>query len=568
VFFVPLWGTNKMFSFQNISYLYTLLAIPVFIALYFYLLQWKKNTKKKIGDEKLVNELTKHHSHKKFTIKYFLIILAFALCVLGLANLRSVLGRESISKNGVDIMIAIDVSKSMLAQDVQPNRLTRAKQLITNLIDKLGNNRIGIVLFAGKAYLQMPLTADFGAAKMLINTASTDIVPTQGTVIADALKTCYSSFNAKEKKYKVVYIITDGENHEEEAVSTAKKMAQEGVVVNTIGIGSVDGATIIDEITNETKKDNAGNVVVTKLNEQTLKEIASAGNGNYFLFNNTNQAISAIQFQLNNMDKRMVTEESKTSYKHYYQWFLALAFILLIIEFFISEIKKVKFNATPKIAASLFFIFFLVNTTTAQNTQKILQQGNAQYKNQEYEKAATTYKKVVAKEPNNTTAQYNLGNAMYKKTKVDEAITAFDNAITNTTEKKLKNKAYYNKGVALQKSQNLQGCIAAYKEALKLNAEDDDARQNLQKALQQLKQQQKQQENNKKKKPKEDENKKEKEKPKNEDQNNNQPKPQPSKLSKNEAEEKLKSLQQKEKELQDKLKKAGAASPQKPEKDW
>ncbi|MBP6430436.1 MAG: VWA domain-containing protein [Ferruginibacter sp.] len=559
-------------SFQNISYLYTLLAIPIFIALYFYILQWKKNTKKKIGDERLVNELTKHHSNKKFAIKFALVTGAFALCVLALANLRSVNGRETVSKNGIDIMIALDVSKSMLAQDVEPNRLTRAKQLVSKLVDALGNNRIGIVLFAGKAYLQMPLTADYAAAKMLINTASTDAVPTQGTVISDALKMCYSSFNTKEKKYKLVVVITDGENHDEEAISITKKMALEGVMVSTIGIGSPEGSTIIDEITNETKKDAAGNTVITKLNENVLKEIAQAGNGIYQLFSSTNQTVTALQFQLNNMDKRLVTEESNTSYTSYYQWFLALALLLLFIELFISEVKNAKKEKlkTANLSYILFFISYLVfpQTTVAQSQQKLLKQGSIAYKNQDYEKAAATYKKVVEKSPSNTTAQYNLGNAMYKKSKVDEAVQAFDNTIKTATDKNLKSKAYYNKGVVLQKIQNLPGCIEAYKEALKINPNDDDARQNLQKALQQLKEQQKKQKEDKKKKPKEDENKKEKEKPKDEDQKNNQPKPQPSKISKQDAEEKLISLQQKEKELQDKLKKVGAASPQKPEKDW
>jgi Ca-activated chloride channel family protein len=566
-------GTMKnMPSFQNISYLYILAAIPFFIALYFYLQYWKKNTKKKIGDERLVNELTKYHSNKKFTVKFILIIAAFASSVIALANLRSVNGRETVSKNGIDVMIALDVSKSMLAQDIQPNRLERAKQLVSKLIDVLGNNRIGIVLFAGKAYLQMPLTADHAAAKMLINTASTDAVPTQGTVISDALKMCYSSFNTKEKKYKQVIVITDGENHDEEAVNITKKMAQEGVRVSTVGIGSPEGATIVDEVTNETKKDAAGNVVVTKLNQTVLQQIADAGNGIYQLFSSTNQTVTALQFQLNNMDKRLVTEESNTSYTSYYQWFIGLALLLLIIELFLSEIKKTE-NRKPKTAKlsySLFFIssFLLPQLTFAQNQQKLLKQGNEAYKKEEYERAAATYKKVTEKSPNNTTAQYNLGNAMYKKSKVDEAVQAFDKTIETTTDNVLKSKAYYNKGVVLQKTQNLPGCIEAYKEALKINPNDDDARQNLQKALQQLKEQQKKQKEDKKKKPKEDENKKEKEKAKEEDKKNNQPKPQPSKISKQDAEEKLKSLQQKEKELQDKLKKVGAASAQKPEKDW
>ncbi len=584
---MPPWQIN-MPSFQNISYLYILLAIPFFIALYFYVLNWKKKTIKKIGDERLVKELIVAYSPQKFALKFTVTIAAFALCVLALANLRSKIGVQKVNRNGIDVMIALDVSKSMLAQDVQPNRLDRAKQVLNKLIDKLSNDRIGIVVFAGKAYLQMPLTADHSAAKMFLSTANTDVVPTQGTIISDALKMCYSSFTTKEKKYKAIVLISDGEDHDEEAVKIAKQMSAEGVMINTIGIGSADGATIIDAVTNEVKKDNQGNTVISKLNEVALKEIAQKGNGSYQLFTNTDAVVNGLEQQLNSMDKRMITEDSLVNYKTYFQWFLGLAFILLIIELFIPEKKSFAHAnrnlTTLKLANCQLPTGFLLPiaycllpiaycllpiTSFAQTETELNKKATEAYKNEEYEKAANLYKKAAEKTPKNSTTQYNLGNAMYKKTKVDEAVSAYDNAIANTTDKLLKSKSFYNKGVVLQNSKNLQGCVDAYKNALKLNPNDDDARQNLQKALQQLNQKQKkEQENKKKSKPKEDENKKEKEKPKEEDEKNNLPKPQPSKISKQDAEEKLKALQRQEKNLQDKLKKVNVASPNKPEKDW
>jgi Ca-activated chloride channel family protein len=566
-----------MFSFQYIQYLFILLAIPFFIALYFYVLNWKKKTIKKIGDERLVKELIKDYSPQKFALKFVLTIAVFALCVVALANLRSSNGTQKINRNGIDVMVALDVSKSMLAQDVQPNRLERAKQVLNKLIDKLSNDRIGIVVFAGKAYLQMPLTADHSAAKMYLSTASTDAVPTQGTVIGDALKMCYAAFNTKEKKYKSVVLISDGEDHDEEAVKVATQMSTEGVMINTIGIGSGEGSTIIDAVTNEVKKDNQGNTVISKLNESALKEIAQKGNGSYQLFTNTDAVVRGLEQQLSSMDKRTVTEDSLVNYKTYFQWFLGLAFILLVIELFISEKKsstQKKYNKknksfNPSIANCLLPIatFLLPIASLGQTETELNKKATEAYKKEEYEKAANLYKQAAEKMPKNSTTQYNLGNAMYKKTKVDEAVAAYDKAIANTTDATLKSKSFYNKGVVLQNSKNLQGCVDAYKNALKLNPNDDDARQNLQKALQQLKEKQ-EKENKKKNKPKEDENKKEKEKPKNEDEKNDQPKPQPSKISKQDAEEKLKALQQQEKNLQDKLKKVNAASPNKPEKDW
>jgi tetratricopeptide (TPR) repeat protein len=568
-----------MFSFQYIQYLLILLAIPFFIASYFYVLNWKKKTIKKIGDERLVKELIKDYSPQKFALKFILTITAFALCVIALANLRSSNGTQKVNRNGIDVMIALDVSKSMLAQDVQPNRLERAKQVLNKLIDKLSNDRIGIVVFAGKAYLQMPLTADHSAAKMFLSTASTDAVPTQGTVISDALKMCYAAFNTKEKKYKSVVLISDGEDHDEEAVKIATQMPAEGVMINAIGIGSVEGATIIDAVTSEVKKDNQGNTVISKLNESALKEIAQKGNGSYQLFTNTDAVVNGLEQQLNSMDKRTVTEDSLVNYKTYFQWFLGLGFILLIVELFISEKKspsQKKYNKknksfNPSIANCLLPIAtcLLPIASLGQTETELNKKATEAYKKEEYEKAANLYKQAAEKTPRNSTTQYNLGNAMYKKTKVDESVAAYDNAIANTNDATLKSKSFYNKGVVLQNSKNLQGCVDAYKNALKLNPNDDDARQNLQKALQQLKEKQKQEKENKKKnKPKEDENKKEKEKPKNEDEKNDQPKPQPSKISKQDAEEKLKALQQQEKNLQDKLKKVNTASPNKPEKDW
>ena len=228
-----------MLRFQHTFYLLGLAAVPLLLLLYFFVIRWKRKTIRKIGDERLVKELIRTYSPQRYAVKFLLLVLAFALGVLALANLRKPGGVEKVNRNGVDIMIALDVSKSMLADDVKPNRLERAKQSVTRLIDKLGNDRVGIVLFAGRAYLQMPLTGDHGAAKMYLAAANTDVVPTQGTVISDALKMCYAAFNPKEKKYKAVVLISDGEDHDEGAIKTATQMAADGIINTPIGFGIV-----------------------------------------------------------------------------------------------------------------------------------------------------------------------------------------------------------------------------------------------------------------------------------------------------------------------------------------
>jgi tetratricopeptide (TPR) repeat protein len=559
-----------MARFQHMDYFMALGAIPLLAVMYLLVLGWKKRTMRKIGDERLVAEMTKNYSPQRFAIKFILIVLAFAAGVMALANLRSKKGIEQVSRNGIDVMIALDVSKSMMAQDIKPSRLDRAKQLLGKLIDKLGSDRIGIVIFAGKAYLQMPLTGDHGAAKMYLSAASTDAVPTQGTVVADALQMCYSAFNAKEKKYKAVVLISDGEDHDEGALKITRQMADEGIVINTVGIGSPEGSTIVDASTNEVKKDDQGNTVITKLNEKELMGIAEKGNGIYQLYTSTDEVVSRLDDQLGSMDQRTVTEDSLVNYRYYFQWFMGLALLTLLAEFFLSEKRRShssKLVPAVKSAALLLIACCSLPVAISAQTQKaIIKKGNEAYAKKEYADAASNYKKVTEKDPANVTAQYNLGNALYKDQKADEAVSAYENVLNSSSSKEDRAKAFYNKGVVLQNNKKIPECIEAYKNALKLDPGDEDARQNLQKALVQQQQQKQQEQKDKQKKPKEEE-KKEKQKPK-EEQKNELPKPQPSKLTKQDAEEKLKALMEQEKNLQDKLRKVNAASPTRPEKDW
>lgn len=519
-------------------------------------LRWKKKAINKIGDKVLVQQLVQDYSPQKFTIKFIIVILAFTLAVIALANPRRQNGSANINRSGIDVMIALDVSKSMLAQDIKPDRISRARQFISRLIDKLSNDRIGIVVFAGRAYLQMPLTTDHAAAKMYLSSATPDVVPTQGTVIGDALKMCYAAFNSKEKKYKSIVLISDGEDHDESAVKITKALADEGVMVNTVGIGSPEGTLIPDAATGEYKKDAAGSPVITKLNEAALKDIADKGEGLYQLFTSADEVAAGIEKQLQGMGQRAITENSMLTYKNYFSWFVAAALLLIIMEFFIAEKTKRKNKVANKInkksvVAVSCLLFLLPLVLKAQTAEVLIKKGNEAYAKKEYGPAADNYKKVIAKNPANEKAQYNLGNALYKDGKPDDAVQAYDAAIANGTVLLEKSGAWYNKGVVLQNNKKLPECIEAYKNALRINPNDEDARLNLQKALMGKKKQQ--------------QNKQQQQKQKDKSQ---QSQPQSSKMTKKEAEEKLKALLQQEKNLQDKLRKVDVASPQKPEKDW
>jgi Ca-activated chloride channel family protein len=556
-----------MIHFQYTQYLLSLTAIPVMILLYILLVRWKKKAIKKIGDPLLIKQLTKGFSSKKFNLKLIVFIIGFILCGFAVAGLVEPDGTQKINRKGIDIMIALDVSKSMLAQDIQPSRLERAKQVVSKIIDNAPEDKIGLVIFAGRAYLQMPMTVDHEAAKMYLSTASPDDVPTQGTVISDALKMCYAAFNPKEKTYKSIVLLSDGEDHDDDALKIAKQLGKEGVMINTIGIGSPQGAPIMDPETNSYKLDDKGNTVITKLNQDELSNLAKNGNGLYQLYSTTNEVANNIKNQLSGIGKETtVSDSSFEAFKQYFQYFLAVALFLLVLEFFISEKKKLN----KKIATTLVIFFFMGSASFAQNAKTEIIKGNEAYKKSNYDAAENSYRDALKIADNNSTASYNLGNTMFRKDKTDEAVEAYDNTIQNTTDNATKENAYYNKGVAYQKAKKLPECINAYENALMLNPNDEDARQNLQRALKEQKQQRDQEnQKDKKQQPKQDQKKQDQQNKQDQQKQNNEPKPKPSKISKQDAEEKLKSLLENEKALQDKLHKIkGAASPDKPEKDW
>lgn len=328
-----------MFRFEHTIFLLALVLLPLMGLLYINLLKWKKQTIGRIGDPALVKQLIKGYSPQRFGLKFVMILTAFVFATIGLANLQRSDQVAQVNRQGVDVMIALDVSKSMVAQDIQPSRLQRAKLMVGKLIDNLQNDRVGLVIFAGRAYLQMPLTSDHGAAKMYVNSASTSSVPTQGTVIGEALQICNNAFNEEQKKFKAVILISDGEDHDESAVEIAKKMAEDGVLLHTIGVGTGAGANIIDPDTKELKRNADGTPVVSKLNERELIDLAMTGNGSYQLLADTDIAVSKIIDEINGMEKKTIKDNSLLSYRSFFPWFLGVAALLLVIEMFYPERK-------------------------------------------------------------------------------------------------------------------------------------------------------------------------------------------------------------------------------------
>jgi Ca-activated chloride channel family protein len=329
------------FQFQYKEFIWLLAALAFLALLFITVLLWKRKIKKRIGDPRLVNGLIANYSSRKFISKFIVCSLAFAVGVAAVMNPRKPGGTDNINRKGIDVVIALDVSKSMLATDLAPNRLERAKQLIGKLMQAMPNDRIGLVVFAGKAYLQMPLTIDHGAAAMFVSSAGADAIPQQGTVITDALNMSANAFNNIDKRFKSVVLISDGEDHDDKAVETAKELAEKAILVNTVGVGSPEGATIPDPATGENKKDEAGNIVVSKLNEETLKQVAENTNGIYVRLQGSDETVAQLMKQLSQIERKAFGDVSLMNYKTFYMWFAGGMLLLLLIEFFISERKKV-----------------------------------------------------------------------------------------------------------------------------------------------------------------------------------------------------------------------------------
>ena len=329
-----------MFRFEHIEYLWLLFAVIPITGFFIFFFLWRKRAIGKFGNILLVRQLIPDFSNRKHVAKIILLSLAYIFIVLGFANPQIGTKQELVKRQGIDVMIALDVSNSMMSDDVKPSRLDRAKNFISNFIDQLNNDRLGMIVFAGKAYMQMPLTVDYSAARMYLHTINTNMVPSQGTNIAEAIDLANQGFPEDDKAHKALIIITDGEDNEggvDEKISDAVK---QGTKIYTLGVGSENGSPIPME--NDFKRDEDGNIVLSKLNQQMLKEIASKGNGKFFMLGSGTDEIDSLMKELKGIGTKQFEEMIFTDFDDKFQWCLAIAAILLFAEWWLSE-RKSKF---------------------------------------------------------------------------------------------------------------------------------------------------------------------------------------------------------------------------------
>ena len=332
----------EMIRFGNSEFLWGLLIIPLLTIFFIWSRIARKRALQRFADEELLKFLMPFASKNRPRFKFFILMLALAFIIVGIARPQYGSKLKKVKREGIELVIALDVSNSMMAEDIQPNRLDRAKMAISRLVDKLKDDKIGLIVFAGDAYTQLPITTDYNSAKLFLNSVNTQIVPKQGTAIGASIGLGMRSFTPDSKANKAIIIITDGENHEDDAVSAAKSAAENGMIVHTIGMGLPQGSPIpvLRNGQKEYLKDNQGNVVITKLDETMLEQIASSGNGVYVRANNAQVGLNTLFDEINKLEKTEMDTLVYSDYEDQFQYFFAIAMILILLEFFILERKN------------------------------------------------------------------------------------------------------------------------------------------------------------------------------------------------------------------------------------
>ena len=552
-----------MFRFAAPIYLYLLALIPVLALIRFLTYSNQKKRLRKFGDPKLLRELMPDVSRFRPSVKFWILQGALALLIVMLARPQFGTKINNEQRVGIETIIAMDISNSMLAEDITPSRLDRCKMMVENLVDHFTNDKIGLIVFAGDAFVQLPITSDYVSAKMFLSSIDPSMMATQGTDIARAIDMATHSFTQEEGIGKAIIVITDGEDHEGGALEAAKAAKNAGMRVYVLGVGSTKGAPIPIPGTGDYMKDNTGNTVMSALNEDMCRQIAQAGGGAYIHVENN----SAAQDQLDNeLDKLAKKETTSTVYSEFDEQFQAvgiLALLLLILEICIFDrrsplLKRLSLFGTKKKAAATVALLLVALTASAQTDRQFIREGNKQFRMGDYAKAEVSYRKAVEKNPKNPQAAYNLGNALMAQKKDSAAVQQFEQSTKIETNPLRKSAAYHNMGVICQTHKMYDEAIEAYKNSLRLNPNDDETRYNLV-LCKHLKKKQ-DDKNKQNQQNKDDKNKQDDKKDQNKDQNkdkkdNKQQDQQKPQMSKDNAEQLLNAAIQNEKMTQDKMKK-------------
>lgn len=574
-----------MFRFENPQYLYFLLLIPVLIGLFWLNRRVGRRRLLRLGKPQYVKRLMADVSPKRVWAKFCLLLGALAFLVLALARPQMGMRLKTEQMDGIEVVVAMDVSNSMMATDVSPTRLEKAKQVVLSLCNRLKNDKIALVVFAGDAFLQMPMSADNVSVSMFLDDINTGMIPMQGTSIAEALNVSLGSFSTQKDVKRAVVVITDGEDHEggvDEALAALKK---KGAQVYVMGIGSTKGSPI--RIGRDYLRDENGEIVITRLNEQMCRNIAKSANGAYIHIDNTNSAQDELVDDLNRLQRTNLQSDAYEEYNDLFPWMAVVALILLILEVVVQPRRTHYFDswhlftARPhggKTAVLLIGVMMIVGagcqSPTRTNTPVKVQtnKGNIAFHKNADSLSVIHYKKALALDSVNYKAHYNLGNSYLTQGKAEEAVKEYEKSLQCNPTNIIKAAAYHNIGVINQSAQRYDEAIEAYKHSLRAFPRDDRTRYNLalcqrlrKKSPNQNQQQQQQQQNKNNQQDKQQQ----QQSPQQQQSQQQQQQSQREDMSKQNAEQMLRAVQMKERDTQQKLKrKQVPVTRRRLEKNW
>ncbi len=565
-----------MFRFEDPIYLYLLAVIPLLLIIRWLMVRQQKRRLRQFGDPELVRQLMPDVSRFRPVVKFWLLLCALALIIVMLARPQMGTKISHEKRTGIETIICLDISNSMLAEDVVPSRLERSKMMVENLVDHFNNDKIGLIVFAGDAFVQLPITSDYVSAKMFLSSIDPSMIASQGTDIAAAINMASHSFTQQEGVGKAIIVITDGEDHEGGALEAAKDAKERGMCTYVLGVGSPDGAPIPTG-NGDYMKDNTGQTVMTGLNEEMCRQLADAGSGAYIHVENNSNAQDQLDHELDKLAKKEISSTIYSDYDEQFQAVGIIALLLLIMEMCILEIKNPLFKnislfrRTKKVAA-IILLFLVATGAQAQSDRMLIRQGNKQFRKGNAADAEVSYRKAVEKNERNSQANYNLGNALMAQRKDSLATSQFEKAAKLETNPLRRAQAYHNMGVVCQQHKMFKEAIEAYKEALRNNPVDDETRYNLELCKRQMKNQNNQDNQNQdqKNKDKDKQDQQKQNQDKQEKQKQNQEKqPEQQQMSKENAEQLLNAAMQEEKNTQERMKKA-LQQPQRRnlEKNW
>ena len=595
-----------MIHFAQAQYLLLILLIPFFFVGYALFRRGRNRKIAKIGSPQLLAALMPTRSKAKGWVRVSFFAVAWFFFAIGLARPQMGAKIKESNRKGAEIMIALDVSNSMLAQDYSPNRLERAKLAISRLVDKLHGDRIGLIVFAGQSFVQLPITTDYVSAKIFLNTIGTESVPVQGTALGDAINTAIKSFSSEaqmQEDNKAIILITDGENHEDDPVEAARMAAEVGIRVFCIGVGSPEGKPIPYGPDGELMKDREGNIVVTKLDEKILEEVAAAGEGAYIRAGNAEFGLNPIIDELKQLQEQQFKSVVFEDFEEQYMYFFAIALVFLLLEFLVGNRRVAK-----KMFAVALLLGFSVASAYAQTDRKEVRKGNRFFKEGNYKEAEVEYRKALIKDSLSIAGNYNLANTLMQQedaanaeliyAKLGDSISRvqqnvdWEKGSVEVGKNTLPSDYYHNLGNSFLAQKRYQEAVDAYKNALRRNPADDLTRENYIYAKKKLEDQQNQDQNQQQQQQnqnqdqqnqnqdqnqdKQDQNNDQNQDNKNnpdKDQNDKQDQPQNGnqpKITPQAAEQMLQAMQEKENQTQEKVKeeKAKALKSKQKEKNW